>query len=95
MSLSRARAPATVEGWRILAVAVGSSVVTSDRRAEIPAVVQERLVDPVGCGDAYRPGSSGASRGIDAGRCRRRWQHLGALHAAGRPLDRLGRSASA
>jgi adenosine kinase len=36
--------------------AEGSIVLTGHRRIEIPAVATERLVDPTGCGDAYRAG---------------------------------------
>ena len=34
----------------------GSSVFTRGRRADIPAVQPERIVDPTGVGDAYRGG---------------------------------------
>jgi len=34
----------------------GSSVITSEHRAEVPAVEPHRIVDPTGVGDAYRGG---------------------------------------
>jgi adenosine kinase len=36
--------------------ASGSLVMTDGRRIEIPPVAPERVVDPTGCGDAYRAG---------------------------------------
>jgi adenosine kinase len=35
---------------------LGSSVITSDRRRDVPAVVPRRIVDPTGVGDAFRGG---------------------------------------
>ncbi len=46
--------------------AEGSVVYTNGRRVEIPAVRAESVVDPTGCGDAYRAGLVyGLMRGID------------------------------
>jgi adenosine kinase len=36
--------------------AEGSSVWTDDTRVDVPAVKPDRIVDPTGCGDAYRAG---------------------------------------
>jgi adenosine kinase len=46
--------------------ASGSLVITDGRRLEIPAVKPEQLVDPTGCGDAYRAGLLyGLAAGLD------------------------------
>src|SRR5262249_40045395 len=42
----------------------GSSVITADRRVDVPAVPPMRIVDPTGVGDAYR---GGLLKGIAAG----------------------------
>ncbi len=44
----------------------GSFVMTGDRRLEIPPVTAERVLDPTGCGDAYRAGLLyGIAAGLD------------------------------
>jgi adenosine kinase len=44
----------------------GSLVMTDGRRMEIPAVKPEQMVDPTGCGDAYRAGLLyGIAAGLD------------------------------
>jgi adenosine kinase len=44
----------------------GSIVMTGGRRIEIPPVAAERVVDPTGCGDAYRAGLLyGIAAGLD------------------------------
>jgi len=44
----------------------GSIVMTGGRSIEIPAVTAERVVDPTGCGDAYRAGLLyGITAGLD------------------------------
>lgn len=46
--------------------ASGSTVYTSRKHIDIPAAAAEHLVDPTGCGDAYRAGLLyGLMRGID------------------------------
>jgi adenosine kinase len=46
--------------------AEGSTVYTGGRRIDIPAVRAAAVVDPTGCGDAYRAGLVyGLKRGID------------------------------
>jgi len=42
----------------------GSTILEGGRRIEIPAAAAERVVDPTGCGDAYR---AGLLFGLDAG----------------------------
>jgi adenosine kinase len=44
----------------------GSVILTGGRRIEIPSVTAERVVDPTGCGDAYRAGLlHGIAAGLD------------------------------
>ncbi|MBP7778752.1 MAG: carbohydrate kinase family protein [Acidobacteria bacterium] len=43
----------------------GSTVITRDRRTDIPAVPPERIVDPTGVGDAFR---GGLMKGLAGGR---------------------------
>jgi adenosine kinase len=45
-----------VEAVVVTRGAEGSSVVTREGRADVPAVKPDALVDPTGCGDAYRSG---------------------------------------
>ena len=46
--------------------AQGSSIFTADQVVDIPAVRAERVVDPTGCGDAYRAGIIyGLTHGLD------------------------------
>ncbi len=46
--------------------AQGSSIYTADQVVDIPAVRAERVVDPTGCGDAYRAGIIyGLTHGLD------------------------------
>jgi adenosine kinase len=46
--------------------ALGSVVLTNGKRIEIPAVKPEAVVDPTGCGDAYRAGLLyGLAQGMD------------------------------
>ncbi len=53
--------------------AQGSEIYLVDDKIEIPAVKPERLVDPTGCGDAYRAGLLfGIERGFD-------WPTIGRL----------------
>ncbi len=53
--------------------AKGSLIYTDNREIEIPGVAAEQVVDPTGCGDAYRAGLLyGLSNGLD-------WQLTGRL----------------
>jgi adenosine kinase len=57
---------ARVEAYVVTHGARGSVVHTGGRRVEIPAVRAAAVVDPTGCGDAYRAGLVyGLMRGID------------------------------
>jgi len=47
---------ASMEAVVVTRGADGSSVYTKGRRIDVPAVEPEALVDPTGCGDAYRAG---------------------------------------
>jgi adenosine kinase len=53
--------------------AQGSTIYAEGRRIDVPAVKPERVVDPTGCGDAYRAGLLyGLQRGLD-------WETTGRL----------------
>lgn len=57
---------ARVEAYVVTRGAEGSIVHTAGRRVEIPAVRAAAVVDPTGCGDAYRAGLVyGLKRGLD------------------------------
>ena len=65
-SLSTGELAARVEAYVVTRGAEGSIVHTGDRRVEIPAVRAAGVVDPTGCGDAYRAGLVyGLKRGLD------------------------------
>ncbi|HEY7743928.1 MAG TPA: carbohydrate kinase family protein [Burkholderiales bacterium] len=56
----------TVKALVVTLGARGSLVMTGGRRLEIPPVAAERVVDPTGCGDAYRAGLlHGIAAGLD------------------------------
>lgn len=64
----------------------GSSVYTSEGRADVPAVVPHRIVDPTGVGDAFRGGlMKGVALGLPGGVCAR----MGSV-AATYALEHLG-----
>jgi adenosine kinase len=54
--LSTGELAARVEAYVVTQGAQGSVVYTGGRRVEIPAVRAAAVVDPTGCGDAYRAG---------------------------------------
>jgi adenosine kinase len=57
---------ARVEALIVTRGADGSEIRASGRRYEIPSARPERVVDPTGCGDAYRAGLLfGLQRGLD------------------------------
>ena len=63
----------------------GSHVYTDNKRLDIPCVKADSLVDPTGCGDAYRAGLIyGLSRGWDWLRTGRLASLMGALKIASR-----------
>jgi len=62
-----------VKGYIVTRGALGSVVLAGGQRHEIPAVRAAQVVDPTGCGDAYRAGLLfGLMRGID-------WQTTGRI----------------
>ncbi len=57
---------ARVEALIVTRGAAGSVIYTRDRTLEIPAAKPQAIVDPTGCGDAYRAGlMHGLLRGLD------------------------------
>jgi adenosine kinase len=63
----------------------GSSVHTAEGRVDVEAVKPEGLVDPTGCGDAYRAGLLyGMARGWDWQRCARLASVMGSIKIAHR-----------
>lgn len=65
--------------------AEGSQIYTDGCRIDIPSVRPDRVVDPTGCGDAYRAGLLyGLARGYDWQRCGRLAAVLGAIKIAHR-----------
>ena len=78
--------------------AEGSTIRTRDARIEIPPVTADRVVDPTGCGDAYRAGLLyGMRNGLSWERAGRLGSLLGALTIAvqgpqGVSLDRASLS---
>lgn len=65
--------------------AEGSQIYTDGCRIDIPSVRPDRVVDPTGCGDAYRAGLLyGLAHGYDWQRCGRLAAVLGAIKIAHR-----------
>ncbi len=63
----------------------GSSVFTDGQRIDVPAVAPEALVDPTGCGDAYRAGLLyGMARGWGWGKCAQLASVMGSIKIAHR-----------
>lgn len=57
---------ARCEAYVVTRGAQGSTVYAAGRRIDIPATKPERVVDPTGCGDAYRAGLLyGLTKGLD------------------------------
>ncbi len=64
--LSTGELAARVEAYVVTQGAQGSVIYAGGRRVEIPAVRAAAVLDPTGCGDAYRAGLVyGLARGID------------------------------
>lgn len=62
--LSRSEALIVTKGEK------GSTVLTADRAVDVPAVPEDRIVDPTGVGDAYRGGLlKGLAVGADWATC--------------------------
>ena len=51
----------------------GSLIFADGKRHEIPCVAADAMLDPTGCGDAYRAGCSTASRAAGTGRAPGAW----------------------
>jgi adenosine kinase len=63
----------------------GSTVLSGGQQIEVPAVKPEGLVDPTGCGDAYRAGLlHGLARGWEWGKCARLASVMGSIKIAHR-----------
>jgi len=64
--LTEAQMAAKVEALIVTRGAEGSSIYTKERTWTVPAVAPRAVVDPTGCGDAYRAGLiHGLLRGLD------------------------------
>src|SRR5579859_4480932 len=64
--LTEAQLAAKVEALIVTRGAEGSSIYTKERTWTVPAVAPRAVVDPTGCGDAYRAGLiHGLLRGLD------------------------------
>ncbi|HUL55784.1 MAG TPA: carbohydrate kinase family protein [Usitatibacter sp.] len=76
---------ASMEAVVVTRGAEGSSVYTKGRRIDVPAVKPEAIVDPTGCGDAYRAGLLyGMARGWDWERSARLSSLMGSIKIAHR-----------
>lgn len=76
---------AAVEAIVVTRGGEGSTVLTRGQQIEVPAVKAEDLVDPTGCGDAYRAGLlHGLARGWDWGKCARLASVMGSIKIAHR-----------
>ena len=73
--LSLAQLAAKVKALIVTLGPAGSHIYTGGQRLEIPCVEADEVVDPTGCGDAYR---SGLLYGIDQGWD---WEKTGRLAA--------------
>jgi adenosine kinase len=63
----------------------GSAIYVDSQRIEIPCVEAEAIVDPTGCGDAYRAGLLyGIARGWDWQTCGRLASVMGSIKIASR-----------
>jgi adenosine kinase len=82
--LSAGQIAARVEAYVVTRGGEGSVIYLPDGRSlDIPAVAAERVVDPTGCGDAYRAGLLfGLMRGMDWGTTGRIASLLGAIKIA-------------
>jgi adenosine kinase len=62
-----------VKGLIVTKGALGSTIYANGQQIEVPSVKPDKLVDPTGCGDAYRAGVLyGIANGMD-------WQNAGQL----------------
>ena len=71
----------SVKGLIVTRGAEGSVIYANGQRVEVPSVKPEKLVDPTGCGDAYRAGLLyGITHDMD-------WRSTGQLGSFGRPKN--------
>lgn len=78
--LSEGEVAARVETVVVTRGEQGSSIRSDAQRLEIPVVAPERVVDPTGCGDAYRAGFLlGRVRGLPLETCGRLGSVMGSL----------------
>jgi adenosine kinase len=74
-----------VEAVIVTRAGEGSSVFTAGQRIDVPSVAPEAVVDPTGCGDAYRAGLLyGMARGWDWRRSARLASVMGSIKIAHR-----------
>jgi adenosine kinase len=74
-----------VEAVIVTRGAEGADIVTRGQLLEVPAVKADSLVDPTGCGDAFRAGLLyGIVRGWEWGRCARLASLMGSIKIAHR-----------
>jgi adenosine kinase len=74
-----------VEAVVVTRAAEGSSVFTRGQRIDVPAVAAEAVVDPTGCGDAYRAGLLyGMARGWAWRKCAQLASLMGSIKIAHR-----------
>jgi adenosine kinase len=74
-----------VEALIVTRGAQGSVILTQGQRIEIPCVKADEIVDPTGCGDAYRAGLLyGLSKGWDWEQCGRLASVMGSIKIASR-----------
>jgi adenosine kinase len=74
-----------VEALIVTMGAEGSRIYTDGNRIDIPCVTPDEVVDPTGCGDAYRAGLlHGLARGFDWERCGRLASLMGSIKIAHR-----------
>jgi adenosine kinase len=74
-----------VEAVVVTRAAEGSSVFTGGQRIDVPAVAAEAVVDPTGCGDAYRAGLLyGMARGWAWRKCAQLASLMGSIKIAHR-----------
>ncbi len=83
--LSEAQVAAQVRALIVTRGAAGSVIFTEDREIAIPSATASAVVDPTGCGDAYRAGIiHGLLRGLDWETTGRIASLLGAIKIASR-----------
>jgi adenosine kinase len=80
---SLAQLAATIGAVVVTRAAEGSSILTGTGEIQVPAVHAEKVIDPTGCGDAYRAGLLyGKARGWDWSKAGRLASVMGAIKVA-------------